>query len=84
MFELEPVMQGWREGLTESLRDEDLEELEGHLREEITQLCAKGLSAEEAFVIAVRRVGGERELCAEFSKVHPRAAATRQFEWMII
>ncbi len=84
MFDLERSIRDWRGNLTESLREEVLTELEGHLREEITQLAAKGLSAEEAFVIAVLRLGGERELCSEFAKVHPRAAVVRQFQWMII
>lgn len=84
MFDLEAEIRDWRARLTENLRDEDLDELQGHLTEEITQLRAKGLSTEESFVIAARRLGGERELCGEFAKVHPGAAATRQFEWMII
>ena len=84
MFELEVAIRDWRERLTESLRDGDLDELEGHLREEITQLCTQGLSTEDAFVIGTRRLGGEHELCGEFAKVHPRAAAVRQFQWMII
>lgn len=50
---------------------DDLAELESHLRESTGQLQAHGLNEEEAFLIAVRRLGNERELAREFAKVAP-------------
>jgi hypothetical protein len=46
-----------------------LEELEGHLREEIKERLAGGDSEEEAFEVAVVRIGTPRSLRAEFNKV---------------
>lgn len=52
--------------------DSDIDELEDHLREEIASLSAKGLSEEEAFIIAVRRMGNPPAVSKEFRKVNTR------------
>ena len=54
-----------------AVSDGDIAELEDHLREEIASLLAKGLSEEEAFLIAVRRMGKPPSLSEEFRKVNP-------------
>lgn len=46
----------------------DVEELEGHLRDEIADLTAAGLTADEAFLIAVRRIGSIDEISREFAR----------------
>ena len=46
-----------------------LEELESHLREEIEQQMKSGLSAQQAFEIAVGKIGQALELKREFKKI---------------
>lgn len=48
----------------------DADELEGHLRDELAELEASGLSGDEAFLIAVRRIGRLDQLTAEFAREH--------------
>ena len=52
--------------------DDQLEELETHLREEMEQLRQNGLSDDEAFIVAVRRIGRTSEVAKEFSKTQQR------------
>ena len=49
---------------------EDADELEGHLREQIVELEASGLDGDEAFLIAVKRLGQVDALTAEFAREH--------------
>ena len=35
----------------------DVEELEGHLRDQVTELVDAGLAVDEAFLVAVKRMG---------------------------
>jgi len=51
-----------------SISDADIDELEDHLREETASLIQKSLSEEEAFLIAVRRMGSPPSLSKEFRK----------------
>jgi hypothetical protein len=48
----------------------DAEELEDHLRSRITDLTEAGLRADEAFLIAVKRMGSFDELSREFAREH--------------
>jgi hypothetical protein len=48
----------------------DLDELEAHLRDQIADLNAAGLADDEAFLIAVKRIGGIDELSREFAREH--------------
>jgi hypothetical protein len=48
----------------------DLDELEDHLRHQITDLNAAGLTADEAFLIAVKRLGDVDGLSREFAREH--------------
>ena len=48
----------------------DAEELEDHLRSRITELIEAGLRADEAFLIAVKRMGSLDELSREFAREH--------------
>src|SRR5690606_41336527 len=45
-------------------------ELEDHLREQIAALGAEGLSEEEAFLVAVKRLGSIDALTREFAREH--------------
>lgn len=49
---------------------EDAEELEDHLRSRIEDLAATGLSPDEAFLVAVKRVGSLDALTREFAREH--------------
>ncbi|NKY97599.1 permease prefix domain 1-containing protein [Nocardiopsis alborubida] len=48
----------------------DIEEMEDHLREQIADLGANGLDDEEAFLVAVRRMGSLDEVSREFAREH--------------
>ena len=48
----------------------DLDELEGHLRDQIAELGAAGLAADEAFLVAVKRMGDLDTLSREFAREH--------------
>ncbi len=48
----------------------DVDELEAHLRDQIAELDAAGLTAEEAFLVAVKRMGDLDTLSREFAREH--------------
>lgn len=48
----------------------DIDEMEGHLREQISDLMSVGLTDGEAFLVAVGRMGGVDELSREFAQEH--------------
>ncbi len=48
----------------------DVDELEDHLRHEIAELSAAGLTADEGFLIAVKRLGDVDALSREFAREH--------------
>ncbi|MBM3844198.1 MAG: hypothetical protein FJ397_13225 [Verrucomicrobia bacterium] len=69
---LEEQIARWRSYLRrrQALLPVDVAELEDHLRESIAGLRAGGLSAEEAFLVGVRRLGGVDALSREFAREH--------------
>lgn len=71
MFELESQIRKWRRHLRTSgaLGEEELQELESHLRDSIDDLAGRGVTPEEAFLVSVRRMGDIDALSAEFAKV---------------
>jgi hypothetical protein len=76
MFNLENAIKGWRRQLAESgiTSAEILDELEGHLRDEVEEQMRSGETPENAFKSAITQVGHSRELGREFSKLAPPAA----------
>jgi hypothetical protein len=48
----------------------DLDELEDHLRDQIAELNAVGLASDEAFLVAVKRMGDLDALSREFAREH--------------
>lgn len=48
----------------------DVEELEGHLRDQLVALTEAGLAGDEAFLIAVKRMGSLDALSREFALAH--------------
>ena len=70
MFGLEQSIAEWRRQMQAAgiKMPVPLEELESHLREDITQQIRSGLSAQQAFEIAVQRIGQPGVLKSEFQK----------------
>jgi len=71
-FDLNASLGLWLDRLTQSphLRNENVAEMEVHVRDSVTKLHSQGLSEEEAFLIAIRRVGSVGKLKTEFGKVN--------------
>jgi hypothetical protein len=70
--ELAPQYALWREYVQRrpELRQSDAEELEDHLRGSVDELMRVGLRADEAFLVAVKRMGSLDELSREFAREH--------------
>jgi len=54
----------------QALHGPDVEELEGHLRDQLSALTEAGLSGDEAFLVAVKRMGSLDALSREFARAH--------------
>jgi len=69
---LETRIHQWRDYLRrrQAIRDVDVAELEDHLREQIDALIAAGLDCDEAFLVAVKRMGDLDGLSREFAREH--------------
>ncbi len=69
---LEAQIARWRSWLRRrpAIRDSDVEELEGHLRDLVAALRATGLAADEAFLVAVKRMGSLDAVSREFAREH--------------
>jgi hypothetical protein len=69
---LEEQIAQWREYLRrrQAIHGSDIEELEGHLRDQLTALTESGLTPEEAFLVAVKRMGSLDALSREFARAH--------------
>ena len=69
---LEELIAQWRSYLRrrQAIHSVDVAELEDHLREQIAVLTGAGLSADEAFLVAVKRMGGLDALSREFALEH--------------
>ena len=75
-FDLNETIRHWQQniGASPALNSDNIEELTSHLRASVQRLKAAGLSEEEAFLIAARRLGEHGPLEREFAKVNPMAA----------
>src|SRR6058998_3556955 len=69
---LEEQIAQWRAYVRrrQALHGPDVEELEGHLRDQLAALTEAGLAADEAFLIAVKRMGSLDALSREFARAH--------------
>ena len=69
---LEEQIAQWRHYLRRrrAFQGPDIEELEGHLRDQLTALTEAGLAGEEAFLVAVKRMGSLDALSREFAREH--------------
>ncbi|MBP2335039.1 hypothetical protein JOF41_001217 [Saccharothrix coeruleofusca] len=70
--DLEAQFAQWRQYVRRrrELRQTDTDELEDHLRGSVEELRAAGLRADEAFLVAVKRMGSLDELAREFAREH--------------
>ena len=85
-FDLNAAIQTWRENLANSpaFRRESLNELESHLRDSIAALQSRSLSAEEAFMIATKRLGKSGVLEEEFGKVNAKSVWLDRALWILL
>jgi hypothetical protein len=68
--ELEPQITLWRDHMAKrpAVTPNEVDELEDHLRAHIDELTTKGLSADEAFLVSVKRLGAQHEIAREFAR----------------
>ncbi|HKY24686.1 MAG TPA: permease prefix domain 1-containing protein [Gaiella sp.] len=69
---LEEQIDQWRSYLRhrQAIHSVDVAELEDHLREQVAVLSDAGLEADEAFLVAVKRMGDLDSLSREFAREH--------------
>ena len=69
---VEEQIDRWRSYLLrrQAIHSADVAELEDHLREQIVVLAEAGLTADEAFLVAVKRMGKLDALSREFAREH--------------
>ena len=69
---LEEQIEQWRNYLRrrQAIHSVDVAELEDHLRELIADLVGSGLTKDEAFLVAVKRMGDLDALSREFAREH--------------
>ena len=67
---IETQISEWKSylGRRRTIHDVDVDELEDHLRTEMSELAAAGLSGDESFLVAIKRIGGINELSREFAR----------------
>jgi hypothetical protein len=69
---LEEQISQWRSYLRrrQAIHAVDVAELEDHLREQVATLTGAGLAADEAFLVAVKRIGALDAVSREFAREH--------------
>ncbi|MEX2572156.1 MAG: permease prefix domain 1-containing protein [Gemmatimonadota bacterium] len=69
---LESQIEQWRSYLRrrQAIRPVDVDELEDHLRGEVASLRDAGLAEDEAFLVAVKRMGALDAISNEFAREH--------------
>src|SRR6266487_3115336 len=69
---LEEQIDQWRNYLRrrQAIYSVDVAELEDHLREQVSVLVEAGLATDEAFLVAVKRMGNLDALSREFAREH--------------
>jgi hypothetical protein len=72
MESVEPQIAEWRAYVASApgVNGRDVDELEDHLRHQIAELNAAGLTDDEAFLVAVKRMGDLDDLSREFAREH--------------
>ena len=69
---VESQIAEWRAYVAQAqgVNGRDVDELEAHLRDQIVELDAAGLTADEAFLVGVKRMGDLDTLSREFAREH--------------
>lgn len=67
-----------------ALTGSDAKELTNHLLDATDELCKGGLSEEEAFIIATKRLGNEETLTQEYAKVNPSLSTNKVWSYLFI
>lgn len=69
---LDELIASWREWMErrDAVSIRDVDELESHLRDRVDALTAAGLTDDEAFLIAVKRLGSMDDLSREYAAEH--------------
>ena len=70
--DLEAQIEQWRGYVQRrpAMAAADVAEMEDHLRERVADLVGAGLSSDEAFLVAVKRMGSVDEISREFAREH--------------
>jgi hypothetical protein len=70
--DLEQQFDQWRMYLRQhrAIAEPDVAEMESHLRDQVDDLRSSGLSDDEAFLVAVKRMGRLDEISREFAREH--------------
>ncbi len=71
-LELEAQIGRWRGYVQrhQAISPADVDELEDHLREQVGELQASGLDDQEAFLVAIKRLGNVDAVSREFAREH--------------
>ena len=64
----------------QAIHGPDVEELEGHLRDQVVALTEAGLAGDDAFLVAVKRMGSLDALSREFA----RARSERLWKQLVV
>jgi hypothetical protein len=85
-FDLNAAIESWRQELAAqaNLTAEVRRELETHLLDAIADFQQRGLSDEESFWLACKRIGQPPQLGQEFEKADPAAVWRERASWMAI
>ena len=72
MESVEPQIAEWRTYVSKApaVNGHDVDELEDHLRHQIADLTSAGLAQDEAFLVAVKRMGELDAVSREFAREH--------------
>ena len=86
MHDVDKLIANWKSSIatSEALRNDDLDELEEHLRCAVERYQQNGLSLEDAFFLAERKLGSPGQLDGEFSKTNIDYIWTQRIAWMLI
>jgi hypothetical protein len=70
--QVEEQIAAWRAfaGRRAAIAEADVDELEGHLRDQIDALSDRGLAPDEAFLVAIKRMGVLDDLSREYAREH--------------
>jgi hypothetical protein len=82
MESVETQIAEWRAHVAKApaVNGRDVDELEDHLRNQIDELSAAGLASDEAFLVAVKRMGELDVVSREFARVHSGRLWKQLFE----